>query len=262
MGNRKKFSKKTFLHFIPFLITQTEHSVCIYNLSFEGKLKLFNTFREILVYGKWPNGEYSNWIYASLIILAYNLLYAFFTYKCLNNNFNKVVVNLSNMEKVNLKFLKNLITIMATLALINFIFMLVYVIFRFEFLNLSFAFIGTCLTILTFILGYVELNRTKELSHFDSNTCINDGKLNKHDKSVSEFKYGDMKLDDSKMSRYLEKLENYIKKEKPYLDPGITLQKLSDGINIPPYLISQIINSGLNKNFFTFINELRIEDVK
>jgi len=53
-----------------------------------------------------------------------------------------------------------------------------------------------------------------------------------------------------------------MEKEKPYLDFGLTLQKLSIQTDIPEKELSILINHQLNKHFFDFINEYRINDAK
>ncbi|MFO7735064.1 MAG: helix-turn-helix domain-containing protein [bacterium] len=58
------------------------------------------------------------------------------------------------------------------------------------------------------------------------------------------------------------RLENIMKKEKPYLDWNINIAKLGDMMNVQPYLLGKYINSRLGKNFNTYINELRLETVK
>ena len=50
--------------------------------------------------------------------------------------------------------------------------------------------------------------------------------------------------------------------EKPYLDFELTLQKLAIQVDIPERELSLLINHHLNKHFFDFINEYRINDAK
>jgi AraC-like DNA-binding protein len=64
------------------------------------------------------------------------------------------------------------------------------------------------------------------------------------------------------LSNYKEKLESYMKKNKPYTNPGLTLNELAQKLKLTPHLLSKIINEGYNKNFFDFINEYRIEEFK
>ena len=50
--------------------------------------------------------------------------------------------------------------------------------------------------------------------------------------------------------------------EKLYLDPSLTLSKLSGEIGVSTHELSYILNSGLGKSFYQFINELRTEEAK
>lgn len=50
--------------------------------------------------------------------------------------------------------------------------------------------------------------------------------------------------------------------EKPYLDPELTLTQLAERINISPHHLSQIINEQFQLNFFEYINQFRVEEVK
>lgn len=50
--------------------------------------------------------------------------------------------------------------------------------------------------------------------------------------------------------------------EKLYLDPGLTLTTLSNQVGVNPHDLSYILNNGLRKNFYQFINELRTEEAK
>ncbi len=57
------------------------------------------------------------------------------------------------------------------------------------------------------------------------------------------------------------RLEKIIEEKKPYLDHDINIATLGEMINVQPYLLGRFINSKLNKNFMTYINELRIQEV-
>jgi len=50
--------------------------------------------------------------------------------------------------------------------------------------------------------------------------------------------------------------------EKLYLDPSLTLSALSDKIGINTHELSYVLNNGVGKNFYQFINELRTEEAK
>lgn len=75
-------------------------------------------------------------------------------------------------------------------------------------------------------------------------------------------KYKRSGLKDEDAEVYIEKLLAFMEKEKPYLDAEMTIQDLSAKINISKHHLTQILNNNLGKNFFTFVNEFRIEEVK
>ncbi len=60
--------------------------------------------------------------------------------------------------------------------------------------------------------------------------------------------------------KYAKTLLDYMDREKPYLDPEITLPELSKKVAIPVRSLSEIINNDLKKNFYDFINSYRIRE--
>jgi AraC-like DNA-binding protein len=73
-------------------------------------------------------------------------------------------------------------------------------------------------------------------------------------------KYEKTHISPDKEGAYLKILLNYMKIAKPFLDPDLTLHKLSKLVTVPYHYLSQIINNKLNKIFFDFINQYRIEE--
>ena len=53
-----------------------------------------------------------------------------------------------------------------------------------------------------------------------------------------------------------------MKTERPHLNPELTIQDLSKQMNITRHHLTEILNNDLGKNFFNFINEYRVEEVK
>ena len=78
----------------------------------------------------------------------------------------------------------------------------------------------------------------------------------------NHIKYEKSALNKAVAQKYLKKLLEYMKTEKPYLIPALTLFQLAEKINIPHYHLSQVLNTGLKQNFFDFINAYRIEESK
>lgn len=60
----------------------------------------------------------------------------------------------------------------------------------------------------------------------------------------------------------IERLQHYLAEKKPYLNRNLTLHDMASDLSIPDYRLSELINTNLEKNFFTLINELRVEEAK
>lgn len=54
-------------------------------------------------------------------------------------------------------------------------------------------------------------------------------------------------------------LKQYMVEKEPFLDPSLTIQELSNQINIPVRDLSILINHHINQHFFDFVNEYRIQ---
>jgi AraC-like DNA-binding protein len=61
---------------------------------------------------------------------------------------------------------------------------------------------------------------------------------------------------------YLDSLENYMQAEKPYLGNDLTLAQLAAKLQMPKHHLTEVINRRLEKNFFNYVNEYRIAEVK
>ena len=59
---------------------------------------------------------------------------------------------------------------------------------------------------------------------------------------------------------YLEKLLSFMEREKPYLDPDITLEQMAKRVSIPPRSLTTVLNECLNQNFYDFINRYRVKE--
>ena len=69
-----------------------------------------------------------------------------------------------------------------------------------------------------------------------------------------------LKKEDSET--YLKELLQYMEEEKPYLNEKLTLKEVAEKMNISTNHLSQVINENLEKNFFDFVNNYRVEMAK
>lgn len=60
----------------------------------------------------------------------------------------------------------------------------------------------------------------------------------------------------------IERVEVYMKEEKPYLNPELNLSELAEVLEMTRVQLSQVINSGFQKNFNDFVNGFRVLEFK
>ncbi|WP_369013124.1 helix-turn-helix domain-containing protein [Flavobacterium anhuiense] len=73
-------------------------------------------------------------------------------------------------------------------------------------------------------------------------------------------KISNKKIDSEEASIWSEKLEKVMSEKSLYKNPNLTLQDLSQEINISSHQLSQFLNNNLGKNFTSFVNEFRISE--
>jgi len=74
-------------------------------------------------------------------------------------------------------------------------------------------------------------------------------------------KYASSSLDDRDLNSYKSQIRDFVESEKPYLDNELSIRKLASMLDMQPHHLSQVINSAFDMNFYTFINNYRIEEV-
>jgi AraC-like DNA-binding protein len=75
-------------------------------------------------------------------------------------------------------------------------------------------------------------------------------------------KYAHSTLSEEESKKFHEKISNFMESEKPYLDPNLSINDLSDKLDLNVRILSQVINNTLRLRFFDFVNKYRIRDAK
>jgi AraC-like DNA-binding protein len=120
------------------------------------------------------------------------------------------------------------------------------------------SFIG--LTLLTFLFGVFGFHQPsifEEVVHYHEE---DNGSLNNNGAEPRKYQRSGLKQKD--VALYIRKLEEYMEKEKPYLDRELSIFDLSTRLHIPRHFLSEIINEHMGKNFYTLVNDYRIDEVK
>lgn len=75
-------------------------------------------------------------------------------------------------------------------------------------------------------------------------------------------RYKSSRLTKEEAGRWINEINQYVSAKKPYLDPDLTVNQLSESLSMSPRILSQIINEYLNQSFYDYINGLRVEESK
>ena len=75
-------------------------------------------------------------------------------------------------------------------------------------------------------------------------------------------KYERSGLTEERAQEYLRRLEDFMQSEKPYFEADLTIEKLARQLHVPRHYLTQVLNEQLGKNFYLYINEYRVKEVK
>lgn len=69
-------------------------------------------------------------------------------------------------------------------------------------------------------------------------------------------------LSPDEIRHYRDQLLQYMEKERPHLDPALTIRELAGAVGLSEHNASEVINVGLGKRFYDFVNGYRVEEFK
>lgn len=113
------------------------------------------------------------------------------------------------------------------------------------------------LSVFVLIMGYFGIRQT----HVFSSPLINEA-IETSSTTISSPPSDLPENRSSEKNIRFQQLEQYMAEHKPYLDSELSVYKLAQLLDIPPYQLSQLINQYGGKNFFNFINQYRVKEVQ
>jgi len=119
-------------------------------------------------------------------------------------------------------------------------------------------------SIFVYATGYIGLFKTEIFEQAEVQNNLRQAHEIESMRSLlqKEKKYEKSGLSEEKASETLKKLEQFMSEKKPYLNSNLTLNDLSEKLDISSHNLSEILNTQLNQNFFDFVNQYRIDEVK
>jgi AraC-like DNA-binding protein len=98
------------------------------------------------------------------------------------------------------------------------------------------------------------------IKHENIFVSISDSKDEHPEEKISAGKYKKSGIREEVASKFYKELLIIMEKEKPYLDPKLSLSDLAGKLNISTNQLSQIINQKALVNFHDFVNGYRVEE--
>lgn len=242
LTNNNTYKKYNFAHFIPFVLTLIL-LIPFFSLSFEEKIAIYKNegkgYEELLAV-----------IYIAIILSG--LLYALLSLQKLSQHRKNIPNQFSYIEKINLRWLSYLILGSSIIWVV--------VIFYDD------PYIFSTVVLYLFFIGYFGI---KQVGIFTNKTIVenNETEILKletvaPENQAEKIKYEKSGLGDTTLWALHKKLTQLMQEEKLYKNPELTLTELSQKLNVHANVLSQVINSVEQKNFYDYINYQRVEEFK
>ena len=245
-NDKFKVSVRHLIHFAPFILFN------LYLLT----ASLFPDVSESIRLDHSENVHQTAFIFNFFLIITvlsgpfYYILTIILFKKLDINIFN----NFSTSEHVNLDWLRKLVYSFGSLWTILMIVTGIHHVFNL--FTWSFCTDGLFLSLSFFIImiGYFGLKQKEIFVHHT-------------DERVEYFiepktKYASVLLRNSEMEEYVSRLQQFMETEKPFLNTSLTLPDLAVSLKMPSHHLSRVLNEQLKLNFFDFVNQYRVEEVK
>jgi AraC-like DNA-binding protein len=120
----------------------------------------------------------------------------------------------------------------------------------------AWGFLCILLSIFIYAMGYWGLRQSSLFIEMAPN------QVPKEREATNQPRYAKSTLTAEMAADCINKLEDVMINEKPYLENELTLQQLASSLAISPHHLSQAINQKLNRNFYQLVNHYRIEEAK
>ena len=107
------------------------------------------------------------------------------------------------------------------------------------------------LSIAIHLIGYASFHYTE--SEISDETSREGANLN--------GKYHTSPLDPEEIDVRTLEIRSLLNKQQLWKDPGFSMDTLAEQLNLPRHHLSQILNAGMNLNFYDLVNQYRVEEV-
>ena len=242
------FKSRDFLHYTPFIFF-----TFLYFTFFKGKLSFDNHMFFLDDGYLWVRLMYS---IAFMSSVSY---YTFLTLKILGRHRKQLKDRFSFLSESNeLNWLYVLTAIFGITYFLYFSLGTYNVLMKQGFFDIAYT-SDVFLTILAFSVSYFGI---KQPYLFKVIPEENEEFMALKKKNESKTKYKNSNLTEEQKQEYVKHIFTFMDEERPFINAELTVQDLSKQLNISRHHLTELLNNDIGKNFFTFINEYRVEEVK
>lgn len=252
--------KRVFIHYSIFFACFLL-SLPYWALDFEDKLSLMQTG---VIPEDWPAlAYYATLAQVPIKILSFSL-YLLLAVRLLLDHRQRIKKVFSNRQKVTLNWLSYLLLLFAV-GLINGLIILLFFQEYQEQTQLM-GFLGVFSMAAVFYLGIMGLMQPviylrKEQSFLEQEQKLLEEKA-QGERADEQPRYRKSALAEQDMQRIATRLDDSMRQQQLYLDPGLTMPKLAANIGVSPNYLSQTLNSLYQVSFFDYVNGMRVEFAK
>lgn len=264
----KRVTKLSLLHFTPVVI--------LYILMMP--FFLLPPERKIYIYNH--KGQGYEWLVNIIVpaIMLSGIVYVILSFYLLRKHKKNIENQFSDTEKINLNWLRYLIYGTSVIWIIIIA-------------DLGDNYIYSAVVVYVFFIGYLGIKQVGVFSNqvLQQNNSLaadsqpntepgneivtpgiftetvsleTDDDSNEAIDSNSKTKYRKSSLTGEDAGKIHIELQQLMLLEQPFKDPELTLGELAKKLSVHPNSLSQVINSFENKNFYDYVNNLRIEEFK
>jgi AraC-like DNA-binding protein len=246
----KKFKPVYLLHGIPFIIFTAFYVFDFYILSGAEKIQYYQELNKdphlLIIIMSSPN------ILGTPVYVIWSLMVLRRYAKMIPDEF-------SYTERINLKWLRYLYLSFAFISLVVILVNIPGIIPNS--LNLiKDDYIYIAVTLAIFYIGFFGIKQQKIFGRAETIADIPDERDDLGPRGKKQYLHSGLKKEQAEV--YKKELLQLFETEKPYLNGKLNLKELAEMMNISSNHLSQVINEHLNKSFFDFVNEYRINEFK
>lgn len=246
--NESRFSKKKFLHFLPFILSLALELTIIIS-----GIKVNRDLSEIM--------ELIQFEILMIQILIYNVL----AIKGLTKHHRSILYIYSNIENKDLNWLKSLLILITSIYILSFCLshLLLFGISAAKnlFIIVQLAITGSIYLMTYRVIFQPDLFNFAVAVQQEPVNAVNNVQNNSREPIINS-RYQKSGLKPEQATHYLNSLRDLLKNEKPYLNPELNIFSLAQLLSISKNHLTQVINESMNMNFYELINSYRIEEAK